>query len=218
LKRRLIVFAKEPKRGKVKTRLKGRFTLTECTELYKAFLKDTIALARKIDCDQRVLAYEASGEPKYLKKIAKGFSFYRQHGESLGEKMHNALSDLNKDFSRAVIIGSDSPTLPVAYINNAFRKLYRSDVVIGPSTDGGYYLIGAKISDWSIFKGIRWSSNSVLRNTINNIKWNKKYYLLDKWYDVDTVSSAKHLWKDIETSNKTERARFTKDFLNKHFK
>ena len=74
----LIIFAKEPEKGKVKTRLLPGLSESECIDLYKAFLKDVVDMARRIKCDTRIIAYESSKTPSFLKKIGRGFKFYKQ--------------------------------------------------------------------------------------------------------------------------------------------
>lgn len=197
----LIVFAKEPEAGKVKTRLQGYLSRDECVQFYKALLQDTLELARAIKCFEKVLAYDSSmPEPRYLKTIAADFMFYKQRGSSLGEKMHNAFKFAKtRNNSKVVIIGSDSPSLPAIYVKEAFRRLDVSDVVLGPSHDGGFYLVGLKKPCASIFKGIKWSSKTVLENAIENSGiFSKKISLLKKWYDIDDYAGLARLKKDLK--------------------
>lgn len=219
MKRFLIVFVKEPQKGKVKTRLEGCLSQEQCLNLYKAFLRDTIELARKVKCQVRVLAYESNGEnPDYLKKIAHGFTFYKQKGKNLGLRMHNAFRFASRNGStRTVIIGSDSPTLPLGYINAAFDKLSRNDLVLGPSFDGGYYLIGLKKPCLGLFKGIRWSSQSVLEQTYNNAtQIKKKIVSLEKFSDVDEPEDLARLKKYFRKNKNA--ARWTQRFLKAELK
>jgi len=178
----LIVFAKEPEKGRVKTRLKNGL------RFYKAFLKDILATVREVKADSKILAYDcAREEPKFLKKVGGDLLLYKQTGRNLGERMHNAFQCAQSlGGRRIVIIGSDSPTLPAGLINQAFQSLSRVDVVLGPAIDGGFYLIGLKAPDKRIFSQVKWSSSGALNTTLNNIKrLRKKVKLLDVWYDVD---------------------------------
>ena len=210
----LIVFAREPKVGKVKTRLQGYFSPEMCVKLYKAFLKDTLKLARTTKCLNRVLAYESSmPEPKYLKTIAPDFLFYKQDGGNLGGKMHHAFKFARRmDCNKTVIIGSDSPNLPIKCIKGAYRRLDVSDIVIGPSYDGGYYLIGLKKPCKEIFKGVKWSSKAVLEDTVKNArKIGKKVSILKKWYDVDDSAGLVRLKSDLKKEKKA--AQWTRKLL-----
>lgn len=201
----LIVFAKEPEVGKVKTRLQGYLSKDMCVKLYQAFLKDTLELVRAIKCFDKVLAYESSiAEPRYLKTIAKDFLFYRQKGRNLGEKMHDAFKFAKRiNCDKTVIIGSDIPNLPLSYVEEAYRRLDRSDIVVGPSYDGGYYLIGVKKLCVGIFRDVKWSSETVLEKTIKNSqKLNKKIAILHKWYDVDDSAGLLRLKSDLKKEKK----------------
>ena len=192
MERCLIVFAKEPQKGRVKTRLRSILSDAVCLRLYKAFLQDTVELVQRVKCEERVIAYDsAKGLPQYLKTIAPGFNFYRQEGRDLGQKMHNAFRYAQKmKAERTVIIGSDSPDLPADYITEAFRKMDEGDVVLGPCRDGGYYLIGLKYPCETLFRGIKWSSGDVSRATLKKARdVKKKVVFLKKWYDIDTPES-----------------------------
>ncbi len=184
----LIIFAKEPEAGRVKTRLTGYIDNDKIVDLYKGFIKKTIDMANKIESDRKILAYDYFGEPEFLNSVKDEFSFFEQDGSDLGEKMHNAFLYAERSGSDAtVIIGTDSPDLPFEYINDAFLRLSEKDVVIGPAIDGGYYLIGVRKPDPDIFKDVEWSSNKVLGRTLKNIKnAGKVVSLLDEWYDIDT--------------------------------
>ena len=214
MRRCLFIFAKEPQKGRVKTRLKGCLSQAQCLSLYKAFLKDTIDLAKNIRCDVRILAYDSSCKsPDYLKRIRRPFKLYKQKGRDLGQKMHNAFKSANGsgDF-KSVIIGSDSPSLPASFIEEAFRKLNKSDLVLGPTLDGGYYLIGLKKPCFDIFKGIQWSSNQVLKNTVKNAKkLGKRISILKSWYDIDEPQDIAHLKQDLK--KRRDIAKWTRRFL-----
>lgn len=215
MKRCLIVFAKEPEKGRVKTRLADCLSGAERLNLYKAFLKDTVRLARKIRCETRILAYASNKNPVYLKKVAANFVFYKQRGKGLGMRIHNAFkfaSKNNADTQKTVLIGSDSPLLPANYIKKAFQELERKDVVLGPADDGGYYLVGLKKPCLGLFKGIKWSSAQVLKSTIKNIKSREKSFsFLDRFYDVDICASLSRLRQDLRKQKNT--APWTRRFL-----
>lgn len=215
MKRCLIIFAKEPVRGKVKTRLNGYLSHGECLNLYKAFLKDTIALAKKIKCENKILAYDSSKNPELLKKLTGNFTLYKQKGRDLGNRMHNAFEYATKSKAKKIIIiGSDSPHLPRRYIEKAFYALDKKDIVLGPTYDGGYYLIGLKKPCFGVFKGIKWSSNSVFKNTVKNIKGKKKSLcLLDEWYDVDDKEALIRLRQDLKKQRDRSVAQWTRKFL-----
>ena len=207
MSRCLIVFAKEPQNGNVKTRLKSHLSDAQRINLYKAFLKDTFALVKKIKCESRILAFEsAKKDPSYLKGIGKGFAFHKQKGKGLGERMHAAFRyAVRQEYSKIIIIGSDSPTLPPAFIRQAFKELNKNDAVLGPSLDGGFYLIGLKKTCHPVFKGIKWSTRRVLKQALENLRnLHKTVALLPQWFDVDDPSGLGRL-KQYLAVNKGRR-------------
>jgi len=215
MKRCLIIFAKEPRKGKVKTRFHKRLSRETCLNLYRAFLKDAVHLAKTADCETRIVAYAAKGKiPAYFKKIAPSFDFYKQRGRNFGRRIHDVFrfASKNKD-AKIVIIGSDSPALPPRYIKQAFNKLTRSDLVLGPTHDGGYYLIGLKKPCSGLFRGVKWSTCKTMENTITNARrLNKKVSLLPESYDVDEPESFSYLERDLRKRSK-KTALWTRRFL-----
>ena len=193
----MVIFAREPKKGKVKTRLASRLSQTECLRLYKRFLRDTVSLARNINCSRRIIAFDSDEQnPSFLKKIASDFGFYRQKGRYLGERMLDVFNALAATDMKIVIIGSDSPGLPGSYISRAFDELNKKDIVLGPAYDGGYYLIGLKKPCRAIFAGVKWGASSVFAQTLKKAKELKmKIAVLGSWYDIDTPQDLKYLQK-----------------------
>ena len=210
----LIVFAKEPEIGRGKVRLSDELSQDQCLALYKAFLKDTLRLAETLECNIKMLAYDiTAGAPGYLKRIDGNFILYRQEGNDLGQRMHNAFKFSSKVNSRqTVIIGSDSPNLPADYLKEAFWRLDTFDIVLGPCYDGGYYLVGLNTSCLEIFQDVKWSSESVFENTVENaVSLGKKIAILPEWYDIDDLDGLERLKQDLKKDNNT--AVWTRKFL-----
>jgi len=185
----LIVFAREPKDGKVKTRLCADLPLSTVTRLYKAFVKDVLTVARKTRCDQRFIYYVGNGSSiPFLRRVKSQFQLRRQTGKDLGERMYRAFLYCHKRrFERIVIIGTDCLTLTSRDIETALKKLDSYDCVLGPSKDGGYYLIALNSPDQKLFKGIDWSTPSVIKQTLRKTRrLNKKTFLLRYREDIDT--------------------------------
>lgn len=198
----LIIFAREPKDGKVKTRLRRDLPAPTVTRLYKAFVKDVLTVARKTRCDQRFIYYVGnSSSIPFLKRAGRQFQLRRQVGKDLGERMYKAFVYCQRmRFDRIVIIGTDCLTLTSRDIEKALKKLESYDCVLGPSKDGGYYLIALKSPYLRLFQGVRWSTSSVLRQTIQKArKLNIKIYLLRKREDIDTVSHLKTFSRKIKS-------------------
>ena len=206
----LAIFAKAPIAGQVKTRLCPPLTHEQAAELFRCFLLDTIERMCSLATVQVFLAITpADSEPLFRKlfrqllsqKIPFPVRYLPQRGDSLGEREINMLADmLSAGFSRAVIIGSDIPTLPVAHIHEAFSRLEdpACDAVFGPSTDGGYYLVGAREVHRPLFENIAWSTPQVLEQTLEQARLHQlTVELVPSWYDVDTVEDLQQLVIDI---------------------
>lgn len=208
----LIVFAKEPENGQIKTRLEGYLSKEQCKLLYEAFLMDTMNIAMDVKCDKRILAYTSTGDPIFIKDNFSNFELFEQLGQDLGERMFNAFSyAFASRAEKVVIIGSDSPTLPSKLIDEAFNKLDENDIVIGPTKDGGYYLIGFTSLFNGVFDNIEWSTSKVFEETLENIKKiGKSCFILKEWYDVDNHDDLAHLSQGDESLGM-----FTKDILDK---
>ncbi len=196
----LIIFAKNPIPGKVKTRITPHITPTDAAKLYEAFIADIVSNALKLQCERIVVAYTPLNAEASLHEICgQSIHYIPQEGYGLGERMKNAFRHaFNKGSKSVVIIGTDSPTLPLPYIRNAFSALEEVPITIGPTFDGGYYLIGLSEQNEDIFDGIEWSTSSVFSQTLARIRSvNKKFYLLSPWYDVDTPEDLKFLRSHI---------------------
>lgn len=190
----LIIFAKAPVPGQVKTRLQTRLSADECASLHSSFIIDTIKLARDAGAADIFLACHPDVEDPFFKKISSDFgvALIPQNGNDLGDRMENAIDKgLKMGYEKVIIIGSDSPDLPPEYIRKGFKMLDLSDMVIGPSADGGYYLIGGRIK-LDVFEGIPWSTSSVFEMTLKKAeKQGRRYSVLNEWYDIDT-------WEDLQ--------------------
>ena len=196
----LIIFAKSPIPGKVKTRLTPFITPTEAAELYKAFVTDIICDTHKLKCKRVTIAYTPSNAEATFQNIyGQSVDYLPQKGDNLGERMKNAFKhSFHKGSTRTVIIGTDSPTLPLSYIRDAFDVLKEVPVAIGPTFDGGYYLIGLSEQNDAIFDGIDWSTSRVFGQTLTRIQAiNKQLYVLPPWYDVDTSDNLEFLRSHI---------------------
>lgn len=196
----LITMAKRPAPGQTKTRLTPPLTPENAALLYECFLKDTLSLMRQVPDTQPIIAFSPAAEKPYFTRLAPDFELILQLGDDLGERLaHNSSEMLNAGYARVVLIGSDSPTLPVAYVNNALEMLSgSSDIVLGPSDDGGYYLIGLKQPAPRLFLDVRMSTPNVLTDTqaIAN-ELGLRVELLPQWYDVDDAESLTRLDADL---------------------
>jgi hypothetical protein len=193
----LGIFVKHPLAGRVKTRLAAEVGDERAAEIYAAFVADSVARFRQT-ADERILCFSPDTVParRYFETLAAGeYSLWPQPEGDLGDRMQSLFQQhLVPADNRVVVIGSDSPTLPREYVDRAFDGLSGADCVLGPATDGGYYLVGMRRRVWPIFTNIEWSDCRVLEQTVNQVaKAGPKLALLPVWYDVDTPADLKFL-------------------------
>ena len=178
----LLVFARAPVPGACKTRLVPLLGEVGAARLYRAFLDDVLrtgvasGFAVELwcagDADDRDLAELSARHGACRKRQAEG---------DLGARMGHALEEARGRHERALLIGSDAPTLPVRLLRGAAAALERAPTVFGPSADGGYWLVGAA-GNVPRFDGVRWSTPHALADTLDR---NRRAALLEAWYDVD---------------------------------
>lgn len=162
--------AKVPVAGAVKTRLQPFLSPAKCAELAWAFLRDAAAKAKTV-CENTILAYAPADRKNVLENTLRGENtLVEQTGATLGERMTNAFEFAFASDSDAVLmIGTDSPTVPAAFLEQAFELLERgADVVLGKTADGGFYVVGLRQNQPRLFKNVAWSSERVFRQTARN--------------------------------------------------
>jgi uncharacterized protein len=180
----LIIFIKNPQKGKVKTRLARTVGDDKALEIYLELLKITLENAqilrgplREKETIKPYLFYSdfVDTQDEWSSEV---FEKMVQSGDDLGERMSNAFKIVLEKHPAACIIGSDCPTLSVAILEQSFSNLNDSDYTIGPSTDGGYYLLGIRkgIAYENLFSDIEWSTPSVLPTTLERFDENKGSY------------------------------------------
>jgi len=188
----LVVVAKAPVPGRVKTRLTPHLTPQEAADLYRCFLQDRIKTIQTLKGVELALAYTpADAEDIFVPLSGNGLRLFPQKGKDLGERLNNIfLEKLAEGFDAVSIIDSDSPDLPVAAIQEAFERLMsdQTDVVFGPCNDGGYYLVGTRKPHPELLFDIPWSTAAVLENTLEKArKLRVRAQLLPWWNDLDTI-------------------------------
>lgn len=219
MKRSIIIMAKVPSAGKVKTRLQPGFSPEQCAALSAAFLQDAVSKAKKI-CENVILAYSPAEETSALKKILPSQNiFVEQTGRNLGEKMCNAFKfAFEQNADSVVMTGTDSPTFPADFIEQAFELLeLETDVVLGAAEDGGFYLIGLRKLSEKIFENVEWSSPRTFEQVYRNIM-NLNLHLRETpaWYDVDGPQDLEKLREEFRhNENARRRAPQTFEYLMK---
>ncbi len=201
----VIVFAKNPVSNQVKTRLIPTLSPEQAAILYTAFLTDWCEALAKLPGVDRIIAYTPAGARSDLQAlIGDDVRYIPQIGADLGKRLASATQwATEQGYTKTLLVGSDSPTLPTSYISKAFTRLNSRDVVIGPSTDGGYYLIGFSARNIAmtvpfIFEEIAWSTADVFQQTVARIQSLKATIgLLPPWYDIDTAEDLAFLYTHI---------------------
>jgi uncharacterized protein len=195
----VILFARDPVLGQVKTRLSSSLDDETILRLYTCFVEDSLEKIQLVDNADCFVGISPSNLSGFFNGIeGSDTRLFIQQGKDLGEKMRQAFVDRFTDgYKKVVIIGSDSPSLPVSYINEAFSS--DKDLMLGPSTDGGYYLIAmtGKVSE--VFGGVAWGTGQVLDETLDRVKKaGVSLELLPVWYDVDFPDDLKFLKTHLE--------------------
>ncbi|GAB3522394.1 TIGR04282 family arsenosugar biosynthesis glycosyltransferase [Emticicia fontis] len=183
----IIIFVRNPELGKVKTRLAKGIGDEEALQVYIRLLKKTHEAIKHIDAHKFVFYADGINQNDLWENDL--FIKAQQTGNDLGERMYNAFTYLfSKGYGKVLIIGSDCPDLETAIIEEAFLSLSEYEVVIGPTFDGGYYLLGLKKPNSCFFENKLWSTDSVYHDTIQNIsELNLSYKALAQLADIDTV-------------------------------
>ena len=179
----LIIFVRNPVLGKVKTRIAATIGDEKALAVYKHLLQHT----KNITAGVQVTRFVFFADEIATNDLWNGYEKCLQSGSNLGERMSNAFECLfEKGFTKIIIIGSDCFELDEKIISGAFLKLNEYETVIGPATDGGYYLLGIQSPFKNLFENITWSSNSVFDETIKQIEQrNLSLFLLPSLNDVD---------------------------------
>lgn len=182
----LIIFAKNPVKGRVKTRLAKEIGDKAALDIYEFLLNHTCKVTKNLQIDKVI--YYAENLPQKDIFDPEIFSKQLQFGKDLGEKMENAFKDaFAKNYKRIIIIGTDLLDISQQELEDAFFYLKEKEVVIGPARDGGYYLLGMKSLNSKVFKNKAWSTASVLNSTLEDFK-NKDVKLLKTLNDIDVLS------------------------------
>jgi rSAM/selenodomain-associated transferase 1 len=186
-----IIFAKEPAPGQVKTRLSPPLLPEDACQLYHAFLEDILEEMSRLPDMALALAYTPAGAGEFFRKLAgAAVRLIPQEGRDLGERMLRASAwGFGAGFQTVLLRGSDTPDLPGALLADARQRLSTgaAQVVLGPSRDGGYYLIGLTAPYPQLFAGMPWSTGRVLEETLKRAaQLSLQVHLLPCWEDIDT--------------------------------
>ena len=185
-----MVFAKAPVAGEVKTRLATDIGAETAAGLYRAFVADLLLMLSHTGYPVQIHYWPPDAGMEMTTWLGADYEFIPQSGGDLGERMASAFaSAFSKNAEQAILVGTDFPDLPSSIIHNAFNALSTHDAVIGPSSDGGYFLIGFTRHGFlpGAFQGIQWGAPNVFSETVKIFDQNRNaVHILPEWWDIDT--------------------------------
>ena len=213
--RRLVLFAKPPLPGRAKTRLAEEIGPAVAARVAEALLHDTIALCEALadrfpgEDLKLVLAY-TDRQDWFTPSLTHGWRLIEQRGEDLGERIENALADLEPEpEDRTLFIGMDCPQMPQERVAEALEALEDANAVLGPCDDGGYYLIGMRGGmPQGLLQNVRWSTTEAMGDTLAAFEAvNLSVEQIAPGYDIDTMSDLQRLARQMasETSGQLKK-------------
>jgi rSAM/selenodomain-associated transferase 1 len=198
----LVIFVRFPGQGQVKSRLAKDLGAEAATNLYRCFVEDLLERFSKEAYRVRIAFYPAEKEREMREMLGDEFSYIPQMGEDLGERMKLAFLRCFREGAQSVVlIGSDIPDLPARIVDEAFHALDKYGAVIGPSVDGGYYLIGFQRDAFKgdVFSGLPWGTERVFQETTNILHIaGSLVHVLPSWRDIDKHEDIAALIKNTD--------------------
>ena len=195
----LVIMAKAPRPGVVKTRLTSHLSADAVTDFYGCLLRDTVALARSLnDVDVAIMCPD-SDVVELESLVGPELAVVAQKGEGLAAGLISVFAHFTQHPPRRVIaFNSDSPHLPPPVLEEAFETLSAHDLVVGPTHDGGYYLVGAKASHPSLFANDGMSTNSALERLLSRARsLDLSFGLAPPFYDIDVPDDLTRLSQEL---------------------
>lgn len=190
---------KYPEDGKVKARLAQSIGKEAATDLYRAFIQDTLTTVQSLDIPYHIAVYPPESQERFTQWLGPSYQYFHQQGVDIGIRLQNGFATMyTKKYQQVIALASDSPDLPIEILQEAVSSLQTHKVVIGPASDGGYYLIGFShdffISE--VFEDILWSTATVYRDTLSRIESvTSQVHVLPEWADIDTKSDLQKFYE-----------------------
>jgi len=214
----IFIMMKYPELGKVKSRLAKSIGEEDATNLYRAFIQDTISAVQSLSVPFHIAVYPPESEEQFGQWLGPSHRFFQQQGGSLGERLQNGFATMfEKGYRQVISLASDSPDLPIEILQTAVTNLQSNNVVIGPALDGGYYLIGFSNDNYvhDPFVGISWGTETVFQETVARIESvTHQLHILPEWLDIDTKSDLQRFYETykLDSSNSLH----TMKYLHNH--
>jgi rSAM/selenodomain-associated transferase 1 len=202
MRRALLIVGKAPEPGQTKTRLVPPLSPDEAADLYRGFLLDCVGLGLDLDWERISVVHPVGSRDALADLLSPRVTLVEQSGHGLGDALSSAFErHLAEGFDRVLLISSDNPTLPLAPIREACAALDNHDLSIGPTADGGYYLIGLRAMHPGVFEAIDWSTPLVYAQTLSRARELKLHVrTVQAWYDVDEPPDLERLRSDLRAS------------------
>jgi rSAM/selenodomain-associated transferase 1 len=199
MRRALLIVGKAPVPGRTKTRLVPPLSSEEAAELYRGFLLDSVSLGLDLGWERVSVVHPAGARQILADVLPSRVTLVEQSGHGLGDALSSAFErHLAAGFDRVVLIGSDNPTLPREPIRAACAALDEHDLSIGPTLDGGYYLIGMRAPHLGVFENVEWSTPRVYAQTVARaVQLGLRVQAVGEWYDVDEPQDLERLRHDL---------------------
>jgi len=198
----LVIMAKAPKLGVVKTRLAQSLPLAAVVELYRCLLDDTMALAKSLgDVDVAIMC-PASDVENLSRAVGDSIPIVAQSGDGLAAGLTSVFAHFTAAGGRRIVaFNSDSPHLPASVLKSAFRALVQSDVVVGPTYDGGYYLVGATASHPGLFEGDGLGTTNAYEALLARVRaLGLSVSFTDPFYDIDVAEDLSRLAAELQSA------------------
>jgi rSAM/selenodomain-associated transferase 1 len=213
----VAIMAKAARQGQVKTRLCPPLSPPQAAELYRCFLLDKIAQVSALAEAMPVVSYSPADAKAWFEPLTPAhFILVPQLGDDLGARLLSTFEHLFRlGYTRVLAIDSDTPTLPITFLTRALAQLARptTDVVLGPTEDGGYYLIGLRQPYPQLFEQMPWSTAHVLPETVRrSAAEGLQVSCVDAWFDIDTPEDLSRLIASLENLDHSQ-ARHTRRYL-----
>jgi len=193
---------KYPEAGKVKMRLAESIGTKAATGLYRSFIKDTLTTVQSLSIPYHIAVHPPESLDRFVQWLGPSHQSFQQQGSDLGKRLQNGFRTMfEKEYQQVIALASDSPDLPLEVLQTAISKLQIHEAVIGPATDGGYYLIGFSnaLFNPDFFEDIHWSTDTVFQETLSRIhSVTNQVHVLPEWPDIDTNTDLRRFYKTHE--------------------
>jgi rSAM/selenodomain-associated transferase 1 len=209
---------KYPEAGKVKSRLAESIGAEAAVNLYQTFIQDTLTTVRSLNIPFHLAVYPPESLEQLTQWLGPSYRYFPQQGTNLGERLQNGFAMMFKQqYHQVIALASDCPDLPAEILRTALSTLQTHKVVIGPATDGGYYLIGfsSEFPFANVFHDVSWGTATVFQETFEKIEAEPaQIHVLPEWPDIDTKEALQEFYKTHEV--KPSQALHTMNYLRSH--